>query len=97
MKITLRQLASAFLFRGDQVLLIKKPASKWQHQSEPFYAAVGGHMEPEELNDSLDASFREIEEGTGLRREEIDRMRLHYILIRQKETESEYNMSIPGK
>jgi 8-oxo-dGTP diphosphatase len=87
MKVTLRQLASAFLFRGDQVLLIHKPASKWQRQSEPFYAAVGGHMEPEELNDPLTACYREIEEETGLRREEIQRMRLRYILIRQKETE----------
>ncbi|MFC3770043.1 NUDIX domain-containing protein [Paenibacillus sp. GCM10012303] len=83
----LRQLASAFLFRGDQVLLMNKPASKWQGRSEPFYAAIGGHMEPDELNDPLAACYREIEEETGLRREEIYQMRLRYILMRQKEAE----------
>ena len=87
MEIKLRQLASAFLFSGDQVLLIEKPASKWQNQSKPFFAAVGGHIEPAELNDPLTACYREIKEETGLKCEDIFQMRLRYILMRQKEQE----------
>lgn len=87
MDIKLRQLTSAFLFRGDQVLLIQKNASKWQKQTEPFIAAVGGHLEPPELNDPLMACYREIEEETGLSSTDIQHMRLRYVLLRQKEQE----------
>lgn len=97
MAIKLRQLASAFLFRGDQVLLIQKNASKWQKQTKPFTAAIGGHLEPSELNDPLAACYREIEEETGLARTDIQQMRLRYILMRQKEQEIRIQYVYTGK
>jgi len=87
MEIRTRQMASAFLFYDNKVLLMRKRASKWQQQTEPFYAAIGGHLEPLELNDPVTACFREIEEETGYRREDILDLRLKYILLRRKENE----------
>ncbi|TYP73758.1 NUDIX domain-containing protein [Paenibacillus methanolicus] len=87
MTIRLRQLAAALLFDGTKVLLMHKRGSKWQRQTSPFYAAIGGHMEEGELNDPYAACLREIEEETGLRERDIVNLRLKYILLRLKENE----------
>ncbi|RXZ79014.1 NUDIX domain-containing protein [Paenibacillaceae bacterium] len=87
MTIRTRLMASAFLFHGEQLLLMKKQASQWQKQTEPFYSAIGGHLEPVEINDPLVACYREIEEETGLRRGDLHNLRLKYILLRLKEDE----------
>ncbi|MFB9327152.1 NUDIX domain-containing protein [Paenibacillus aurantiacus] len=87
MTIRLRQLAAALLFDGTRVLLMHKRGSRWQRQTSPFYAAIGGHMEEGELNDPYAACLREIEEETGLLEQDIANLRLKYILLRLKENE----------
>ncbi|MCQ6562926.1 NUDIX domain-containing protein [Paenibacillus mendelii] len=82
--IRTRQMAVAFLFHGGKVLLMKKQASNWQRQTMPFYSGIGGHMETDELNDPIDACYREIEEETGLKREDVSELKLKYILLRLK-------------
>lgn len=87
MDIRLRQLAAALLFDGSKLLLMHKRGSRWQRQTTPFYAAIGGHMEAGELNDPLSACLREIEEETGLQERDIANLRLKYVLLRLKENE----------
>ena len=48
------------------------------------WSCIGGKMEANEMNDPLSACFREIEEETGIKRENIHNLRLRYIIFRQK-------------
>ncbi|WP_019421479.1 NUDIX domain-containing protein [Paenibacillus sp. OSY-SE] len=81
----IREMATAFLFHQDQILLMKKSESRIC--SSEFWSGVGGHLEPAELNHPLEACLREIEEETGLQAKDLRDIRLRYILLRQKETE----------
>ncbi|UVI27991.1 NUDIX domain-containing protein [Paenibacillus spongiae] len=97
MTIRTRQMAVAFLFHDGKVLLMKKRASKWQRQTIPFYSGIGGHIETDELNDPLDACYREIEEETGLRREDLSDLKLKYILLRLKGDEMRQQYVYAGR
>ncbi|WP_246313953.1 NUDIX domain-containing protein [Paenibacillus foliorum] len=74
-----RQMATAFLFNQDDVLMMKKARSKLFNFE--FWGGIGGHLEFEELNFPMKASYREIEEETGFIKSEIENFRLKYILI----------------
>lgn len=74
-----RQMATAFLCHGDNVLMMKKARSKIFDFE--FWGGIGGHLECEELNFPMKASYREIEEETGFKQSEIEDFRLKYILI----------------
>lgn len=74
-----RQMATAFLFNQDNVLMMKKERSKIFDFE--FWGGIGGHLEYEELNHPKLASYREIEEETGFKKSEIKNFRLKYILI----------------
>ena len=52
----LRVMAIAFLFYGDQVLLMKKESSRIA--VGPFWTGLGGHVEPAELNYPMKACIR---------------------------------------
>ncbi|MFW5432857.1 NUDIX domain-containing protein [Paenibacillus apiarius] len=81
----IREMATAFLFHQDRILMMKKPESRICPTE--FWSGVGGHLEPGELNHPLKACLREIEEETGLQAKELRDIRLRYILLRQTETE----------
>ncbi|OZB96219.1 NUDIX domain-containing protein [Paenibacillus sp. XY044] len=81
----LRQMTAAYLFRNDYVLMIKKSGSRF-HQEE-FWSGLGGHVEPDELNDPLTACRREIYEESGIQASEMEDLKLRYILLRLKEDE----------
>ncbi|MCL6456948.1 MAG: NUDIX hydrolase [Gorillibacterium sp.] len=51
------------------------------------WAAVGGHMEPDEIADPEAACRREIMEETGFGTEDIVDLKLQYVLLRLKEDE----------
>ncbi|MCM3783501.1 NUDIX domain-containing protein [Neobacillus mesonae] len=74
-----RQMATAFLIHDDHFLMMKKAKSKIFNFE--FWGGIGGHLEFEELNTPMNASYREIEEETGFIREDITEFRLRYILI----------------
>ncbi|MFD0675631.1 MULTISPECIES: NUDIX domain-containing protein [unclassified Paenibacillus] len=74
-----RQMATAFLSNQSKVLMMKKARSKLFHFE--FWGGIGGHLDYEELNFPMKASFREIEEETGFKRSDIENFRLKYILI----------------
>ncbi|MBO9607447.1 MAG: NUDIX domain-containing protein [Paenibacillaceae bacterium] len=74
-------MATAFLFHQEHVLMMKKARSKLFDFE--FWGGIGGHLEPEELNFPMKASFREIQEETGFTKQEIEHFTLRYILIEQ--------------
>ncbi|WP_256865400.1 NUDIX domain-containing protein [Paenibacillus sp. 32352] len=74
-----RQMATAFLINQEHVLMMKKARSKIFNFE--FWGGIGGHLEYEELNHPMKASYREIEEETGFKKDEIKNFTLKYILI----------------
>lgn len=73
-----RNIATAFLLNEDKVLLIKRGNHKSIGPGKWF--GVGGHIEPEEINDPYSAAYREILEETGLGRGSIEDFNLKYII-----------------
>ncbi|WP_159881169.1 NUDIX domain-containing protein [Paenibacillus puerhi] len=83
--IRARMMATAMLFNHEDLLMMKR--SPTRTLSPGLWAAVGGHLEPHEINDPRSAVLREIHEETGLLEEHLDELRLRYILIRLNEQE----------
>jgi len=81
----LRLMATAFLFRGDQVLLLKRGADR--KLAPGLWTGVGGHLDPDEIDDPQRACYREIAEETGIVQDEITGLVPKYILIRAKGSE----------
>lgn len=52
-----------------------------------FWTALGGHLEPNEINNARKACLREIFEESGLQENELKELDMRYILLRQKEDE----------
>jgi 8-oxo-dGTP diphosphatase len=72
-----RQMATAFLFNQEKVLMIKKASSRLS--ATEFWSGLGGHLEPDELNHPRKACIREIYEESGYQEKEIDELKLRYI------------------
>ena len=81
MSIILQNAAGAFLKNGNKYLLIKRSPNK--KIAPNLWSCIGGHMEKDELNNPLEACFREIEEETGIKKEEVFNIKLRYLIIRQ--------------
>ncbi|MFE6078167.1 NUDIX domain-containing protein [Paenibacillus sp. NPDC057886] len=75
----IRQMATAFLSNGNDMLMMKKSGSRLFNFE--FWGGIGGHLEHGELNSPMTASYREIEEETGFKPEEVNHFRLRYILL----------------
>lgn len=82
---TARLMATAFLWDGSDVLLMRRSANRTFHPG--LWAGVGGHIEPHEMSTPDLACSREIEEETGITREDLTELRLGYIFLRQRATE----------
>ena len=80
-----RQMTTAYLFHEDEVLMIKRSSSRVFNFE--FWSGVGGHIEPEEINDPKAAALREIYEESGLMQQEIKDFSMRYILLRLKDDE----------
>jgi 8-oxo-dGTP diphosphatase len=74
-----RQMATAILFNEDNVLMMRKAGSKLFNFE--FWGGIGGHLEYEELNSPMKASYREIKEETDFSEAEIKDFKLKYILL----------------
>ncbi|MFC0014163.1 MULTISPECIES: NUDIX hydrolase [Allobacillus] len=81
----IRQMAVALLYKNGKVLFVQRD----EHRTllPGYLVPVGGHIEPGELNEPAQACVREIYEETGIREEEIDGLRLKYIIYRMKDEE----------
>ncbi|ASS65771.1 MULTISPECIES: NUDIX domain-containing protein [unclassified Paenibacillus] len=81
----LRQMATAFISRDGHYIMMEKDKSRWF--GFPFWTALGGHLEPEEISDPDTAVRREILEESGLLLDEVTDLMLRYVLMRQKDDE----------
>ncbi len=90
-----RNIATAFLMNGDDVLLMDR--SETNKLMPGFWYGVGGHIEPEEMNTPLEAVLREIYEETGLREDKLEDLCLKYILLRREKNETVINYIYFGK
>jgi len=87
--ITLRNSVTAFLFHEKNVLLIKRSAKKLL--APGLWSGVGGHIEPHEINNPLEACYREISEETGITKDDIQSLELKYIIMRRSKNEIRQN------
>ncbi len=83
--IKLRNLAVAFIFNEQDVLMMKTSDNKRLFPN--MWAPVGGHVESDEINDPQKACIREIYEETGIAENDLNDLRLKYITLRRKDDE----------
>lgn len=88
-------MATAFLFNENKVLMMKKASSRVTDIE--FWTGLGGHLEHNELNFPRRACIREIYEESGLHEEEIEELKLKYILLRMKDEEIRQQFVYFGK
>ncbi|MCQ6557663.1 NUDIX hydrolase [Paenibacillus mendelii] len=78
-----RQMTSAFLFNSrNEVLLIKKPSGRLFNGEH--WSSIGGHLEPEGLNQPMIGCYREVFEEAGIHRHDLMDLKLKYIVLRKK-------------
>jgi len=87
--ITLRNGIAAFLRNNDKYLLMNRAANR--KIAPGVWSGVGGHVEPQELNDPLSACYREIEEESGIVKSQIETLDLQYIITRRSKDEIRQN------
>lgn len=85
----LRNMASLYLRRGDQLLLLYRIGSRVIDDS--YTASAGGHFEKKELNDARACALRELYEETGLAESKIENLSLRYVTLRLKDGEIRQN------
>ena len=73
-----RNIVTAFLFYDNQVLLMKRGEDR--KIAPGYWFGVGGHMEPEEINNPHSAIYREILEETGISKDKLADFNLKYIV-----------------
>lgn len=72
-------MTSVFLTRDDRVMLLYRKGSAVIDDS---WVGIGGHIEPEEIDDPTLAALRELHEETGLRHDDVADMSLRYVALR---------------
>ena len=87
--ISLRNGVTAFLRNKDKYLLMNRAVNR--KIAPGVWSGVGGHVEPQELNDPLSACYREIEEESGIVKSQIETLDLQYIIIRTSKSEIRQN------
>ena len=93
--LILRNIVTAFLMWKDEILLMKR--GKYIKIRPGDWYGVGGHVEPEEINDPYSAIYREIYEETGIKEENIEDLKLKYIVYNKGEYEIVINHFFFGR
>jgi 8-oxo-dGTP diphosphatase len=75
-------MVTAFIFNENKLLFMKRAIDR--KLMPGAWAPIGGHIEPEEINNPMKACLREIEEETGLTTSDLSSISLKYILHRRK-------------
>ncbi len=91
----LRTMSAALLTHEGRVLMMKRSGSRTF--APGVWGPVGGHVEPEEINDPQAACLRELEEETGLRPEDVEGLRLRYVLLRREADELRVHYFFAGR
>lgn len=75
----LRNMATIYIKKDNKMLLLDRIGSKVVNRS---WCGVGGHFEPDEVNDAKVAVLREMNEEIGLTENDLDNLDLRYIALR---------------
>ena len=87
--ITLRPMASIYLLRGDEILLLYRQGSRVVN--DVWIGSAGGHMETNEINHPEACALREMQEELGLTADDITPPQLRYITMRMTGCEIRQN------
>ena len=80
--INTRLLSGAFLIKDGHFLMMKRSETRKFYPG--VWGAVGGHVEPHEINEPRAACLREIYEETGLTKDDLKSLDLRYITLRRQ-------------
>ncbi|WP_425448325.1 NUDIX domain-containing protein [Dethiothermospora halolimnae] len=83
--IKLRTMTTAYLVNNKDILLMKRALNR--KFAPGVWVGVGGHVEPDEINEPKEACLREIFEETGISRKDIKDFKLKYIILRKSKDE----------
>lgn len=67
----LRNMTAVYISRGEEMLMLYRIGSR---VVEPSWVGIGGHFEPEELNDPKACMLRELEEEIELTSEDLEHL-----------------------
>lgn len=88
----LRNMTSMYITRQKsghrEMLLLYRIGSR---VVAPSWCGIGGHVEPQELNDARAAALRELEEESHLTEDSLQNLRLRYMTLRMKGGEIRQN------
>lgn len=84
----LRSMTSVYIARGAELLLLYRIGSR---VVPPCWCGIGGHFEPEEMNDPQACLLRELKEETGIGPESLLNLRMRYMAISRREKEIRLN------
>ena len=84
----LRNMATVYIKKGSKMLLLDRIGSRVVKRS---WCGVGGHFEPEEVNDAKTAVLREMNEEIGLTEKDLYNLDLRYIALRLVKDELRIN------
>ena len=85
----LRNMASVYLLRGEEVLLLHRQGNSIV--SNLWIGSAGGHFEKDELNDAKACVLRELKEELGLGSELLTGLQLRYVTLRYTDGEIRQN------
>lgn len=85
----LRNMASIYISKGDNMLLLYRQGSRVVN--DVWVGSAGGHFEEPELNDARACVLRELQEELGITEREIENLRLRYVTLRRSKGEIRQN------
>ena len=89
MAVTLRNMATIYLLRDDQILLLYRQGSRVVNNV--WIGSAGGHLEPDEISSPEACALREMQEELGLTADDITPPELRYITLRMTNGEIREN------
>ncbi len=89
MSSKLRCMATIFLSRGQQMLMLYRQGGRVVNNI--WVGSAGGHLESEDMNDAQNCVLRELHEELNLSEKQISQPILKYITLRRTEHEIRYN------
>lgn len=85
----IRNMASVYLRRGDQLLLLYRQGASIVRNL--WIGSAGGHFEKDEVNDAKACVLRELSEELSLKENSLKNLSLRYITIRYTDGEIRQN------
>lgn len=89
MSITKRSMASVYLWKDNQILLLYRQGSRVVNNV--WIGSAGGHMEPQEMDEPETCVLREMQEELGLSANDITVPEFRYITLRMTNGEIREN------